>query len=198
MPFLNKIFQKSKPAFSIIEMVVSVAIIILISGIFLANYRNNVRRSDLSMTTNILAADTRLAQSYSLGLVKYDNVFPDGGWGIDLDLAQNDRYFFFADGYDNLADYQRQDNESLAEYKGKTVVLPADIRIQKIRVNVGGDWEETNHLAVTFTPPSPKTIIYNVDASEKAEEAIVTLVNTKDNSTMNLLVNFVGLIDTSQ
>lgn len=195
---LNKIPKNSKGGFSMIEMLVSMAIIILISTMFLANYRSGIKRSDLSMATNILAADTRLAQSYSLGLVKYDTVFPDGGWGVHFNLNENDRYYFFADGYLDPADYLFQSNEALPQYKGKTTIFNSDIRLKDIEVKVNGVTYHPEKITITFTPPDPKTIIYNITNEQICEEATVTLENIKDGSTMKMLVNFVGLVDTVQ
>lgn len=181
-----------------IEMMVSVAIIILISTMFLANYRSGIKRSDLSMATNILAADTRLAQSYSLGLVKYDTVFPDGGWGVHFNLNEKDRYYFFADGYLDPADYLFQANEALPQYKGKTTIFNSDIRLKDIEVKVNGVSYHPEKITITFTPPNPKTVIYDITHEQIGEEATVTLENIKDGSTMKMLVNFVGLVDTLQ
>ena len=181
-----------------IEMMVSVAIIALISTMFLANYRSGIKRSDLSMTTNILAADTRLAQSYSLGLMKYDTVFPDGGWGIFLNKSEPDHYYFFADGYLDPADYLFQDNEGLPQYKGKNTIFSSDIRIKDIEVKVNGTTYHPEKVTITFTPPNPTTVIYDVTDGLKGEEALITLENIRDGSTMKMLVNFVGLIDTLQ
>lgn len=189
---------KFKLGFSMIEMMVSVAIILLVGSMFLANYRSGIRRSDLSMTTSILAADTRLAQSYSLGLMKYDNVFPDGGWGIAFDLNHRDRYFFFADGYLDPANYNMEANEALPQYKGKTTILPQGIIIQSVEIKVNGASSFPTKSTITFTPPDPRTVIYAVDSAKKGEEILVTLKNTYDNSTMKMLVNFVGLVDTLQ
>ncbi|MFZ4648222.1 MAG: pilus assembly FimT family protein [Patescibacteria group bacterium] len=197
---LNRLLKKSFPAFSIIEMLVSIAIITLISTMFVANYQGNVRRSDLVMSANILAADTRLAQSFSLGLMKYDNVFPDGGWGMDFsiddtDVSKNDRYYLYADGYDQASNQVREDNESLPEYKGKTVIFPSDIKIKSMNVHRNGVWQTTNHVSITFVPPKPQTIINDVMHGANCDIAIITLVNTRDDSTTQVMINFVGLID---
>jgi prepilin-type N-terminal cleavage/methylation domain-containing protein len=191
----NKFLKKSVAGFSMIEMLVSISIIGLISALFLVNYQGNIRRSDLQMTTNILAADTRLAQSYSLGLIKYDNIFPDGGWGIDFDLSQNDRYYFFADGYDQQSDQQKQDNEILSEFGGRTILLPPTIKIKEIEMKKDGSTYKPNHLAVTFIPPNPQTAINDYLTPGRGDEVKIILENTRDNTTSTLLVNFVGLID---
>lgn len=197
---LNNFTKKSLRAFSIVEMIVSVGIILLVGGIFLANYRNNIRRSDLAMTVNILAADTRLAQSYSLGLMKYDNVFPDGGWGVSFEKDTNpDRYYFFADGYDAAADRMRQDSETQTQYKGRMIIFPDDIRIDSIRIKKDNVWQDVQRVAITFVPPRPTTSIYSSGSTEiSGDEVIVTIVNTSDGSKMNLAVNFAGLIDVTQ
>ncbi|MCX6795113.1 MAG: type II secretion system protein [Candidatus Falkowbacteria bacterium] len=195
---LNSFIKKSQPAFSIIEMLVSISIIALISGIFLVNYRNGIRRSDLSMATNIMAADTRMAQSYSLGLVKYDAVFPDGGWGVNFDLATPDRYYFFADGgvFDTASDQVRQNEESLPQYKAKTVVFSTGIKITDIKIKDDNDlWFSISNLVVTFLPPRPTTNVHNVAGDWNGREALITLTNNQNSTTMQMTVNSFGLID---
>ena len=211
---------KSLAAFTLVEMIVSIAIIALISTIFLANYRTGIRRSDLSMSTNVLAADVRLAQSYSLGLTKFNGVFPAGGWGVFFDLSYPDRYYIFADNYDvncnsgadqtmNASDGANHGcNRNSQNELSRTVMLPASVRITGLQiVGVDNSYSNPPQLAVTFVPPRPQTMICQVSGNGNqtavscpgnTNKATITLTNTQDNTTMQLYVNSLGLIDTSQ
>ncbi|MBU3664044.1 MAG: prepilin-type N-terminal cleavage/methylation domain-containing protein [Bacteroidetes bacterium] len=60
-----------KKGFTVIELVVSIAIISMVTAIFLVNYRTVNRRSDLTMISQKVVTDIRMAQNYSLGLARY-------------------------------------------------------------------------------------------------------------------------------
>ena len=98
--FSNKKYSRSFPGFTIAEMTTSVFIIVMITGIFMANYRANNRRTDLIMTAQKIVADIRGAQNNTLGLVKYGEEFPSGGWAVNFDMTDSEtrsRYVVFAD-----------------------------------------------------------------------------------------------------
>ena len=89
----------SNQGFTLVEMLVSISIIAILTGLFLANYSSINRRTDVAMAAQVLVTDIRFAQANALGLIKYDGDAPDGGWGVYLssDEAENDTYTIFAD-----------------------------------------------------------------------------------------------------
>ena len=86
-----------KPGMTLIELLTSIAVIALISGIFLANYHSNIKRTDLTMTSQTAVADIRLAQGNALGLLKYQGQVPAGGWGAYFSTVASSTYVIFAD-----------------------------------------------------------------------------------------------------
>jgi prepilin-type N-terminal cleavage/methylation domain-containing protein len=181
-----------KNGFTIIELIVSVAIISLVTGIFLANYSSANRRTDLTMTAQKLVSDIRLAQSYALGLARYGSSgathVPIGGWGIYFNLINlgTDRYMIFAD--DN-ADTYYSSGEAAETYGGQTVYLPKNIIIQSMQVASTG----TDKVNVTFLPPDPVTNINNGVAT--GTSAVIVLKDVKTNSLKTIRINFLGLIE---
>ena len=163
-----------------IELLVSVFIIAAMSSLFLVNYHNTNKRSDLSLTKQKLASDIRLAQNYSLGSKVYDGVnLPAGGWGVHFDLADPSRYIIFADK--NLPNgNQIYDAGEAVETK----ILPAGITINSL--------SPANTVDIVFYPPDPVTYINN---SATANAQIILKENV-NNSTAAVMVNFFGLIDT--
>lgn len=180
-----------KSGFTIIELIVSTAIIALVTGIFLANYSTANRRTDLTMTAQKLVSDIRVAQSYALGLARYgtqaSNNVPVGGWGVHINLASgNDRYTIFAD--DNGDTYYNL-GEAYDSLGGQTIYLPKNLIIQSLQV------ASTNSTKVnmTFLPPDPLTFINNGVAS--GTSAVIVLKDTRSNSIKTVRVNFLGLVE---
>jgi len=178
--------KNKKNGYTLIEVLVSSAIIILISTLFLANYRGSEKKSLLNLTAQKLASDIRLAQSKSLSASSYGSVFPTGGWGIYFDKALGE-YYIFAD---LNGDYAYNAGEGDKTSGALVVKLPENIGIDSIQYGVSLE-NTANNLAIDFLPPEPTVYI----SAQKYYQAKITLINQADNSTRAVLVNFFGLVD---
>ncbi len=182
-----------KPAFTLIEMVVSISMIAMVTALFIANYRSANKRTDLIMTAQNLVADIHLAQNDTLGLVKYNNAVPAGGWGIAFDVNK-DYYTLFADlDSPETAGYMSMDEatEARPEYGGRITRLPTDIRISKLTMEGGTDIASGN---VTFLPPDPRTNIF--DATTATSSSLeIELTEGRNNTKKTVRVNFLGLVE---
>lgn len=171
-----------------IELIVTISVITLVTGVFIANYKSNNRRTDLVMTAQKLVADIRLAQNYSLGLARYGgststNV-PLGGWGVHLDLNSygNDRYVVFADDDgDGLYDVGEADPALGARIS----ILSDDIRIKEMSIGSLAD--------VVFLPPDPVTTISN--SVSTFNNLLIVLEDINSGSIKTVKVNFLGLVE---
>ncbi len=176
-----------KSGFTLIELIVSITVIAMVTGIFLANYGSANRRTDLTMTAQKLVSDIRLAQSYALGLARYGNSgstnVPLGGWGISFDLTSlgNDRYRIFAD--DN-ANQVYNSGEADERFGAQIIYLPTNINIESISTG--------NKLDITFLPPDPITTINSGTASTSVD---IILKDQKTNSIKTVRINFLGLVE---
>ena len=195
-----------KPGFTLIELIVSVSIIALVTGIFLANYSSANRRSDLTMTAQKLVTDIRLAQNYGLGLSRYGlsgstNV-PSGGWGAHFDLANygNNKYVIFADDDgDSLFDA----GEDNLTYGAQVTTLPANIVIDSIKVGtaVGASvgFSTENKTDITFLPPDPITTINSPNnyslGPEFNKQVDIILKDLKTNNIKTVRINYLGLAE---
>ncbi len=186
-----KIFKNNKRSgFTLIELLVSIFIIALMTGIFLANYRQGERQSDLILTGQLLVSDIRFAQANALGLVMYDENIPDGGWGVYFNKENNpDQYIIFADIDDNkLYDAGEADEQ----HGGRIMKLPNSIEIvdlvveSSVKTSVG-------ELNIVFLPPMPKTFINEYYIENK--RAIITLREVNLDEEIKVKVNFAGLIE---
>lgn len=201
----NQKKQLFKEGFTLVEVLTSVFIIVLITGIFLANYQTNNQRTDLIMTAQKLVSDLRLAQNNALGLVKYGDEFPSGGWALNFDITSEEarlKYIIFADldspasnepGREAPADYgfgRFDSGEGLTALGAKTVDLPSGIIIESLQseFSSSNDW-----LNVNFLPPDPKTNIFN--GSDTSSWAKIILRDLRSDQIKTIFVNFLGLIE---
>lgn len=180
MSNLQKI--KLQNGFTLVELIVSIFIVALMSGLFLANYHSANKRSELGMIKQKLASDIRLAQNYSLGSKTYDGLnLPGGGWGAHFDLADPIHYIIFADkaafGFPN--GNQAYDAGEAIETK----TLPDGISINAL--------SPANVVDIVFFPPDPVTYV-NGSAITGAQ---IVLKEEMNNSTAVITVNSFGLID---
>lgn len=178
-----------KPAFSLIELIVSLSVITLLTGLFLANYHSANRRTDLTMTAQTLVTDIRYAQANALGLIKYDGEVPAGGWGVYFANGSSDnnaRYVIFADEDDSSSYQEGEGSEALG---GRLVDLPPNIVIDAILV--GGS--QDNRASVTFLPPDPLTRIQGNGATSTFLE--IRLREKLNDTTKTVRINFLGLVE---
>jgi len=179
------IWQRNKklydsPGFTLIELLVSVFIIGLISGLFLVNYHNTSKRSDLKLAIQKVASDIRLAQNYSLGSKTYNGTtIPSGGWGITFNRSDSS-YIIFAD---KDGDYTYDSGEAM-----ETRTLPTGVTIDSLRVN----GLPRASVDIVFFPPDPTTYI---NKNLNNTSARIELKENINNSTAAVNVNLFGLID---
>jgi len=173
------------PGFSLPEVIISLSIIVMITAIFLSNYRDAEKRSDLSLSAQNLVSDIHLAQSYALGLAEYAGEVPSGGWGLHFDSATSsaDRYIIFADINAN----QRYDvGEEDPDSGGRTMYFSKTTKIK-------GFNSVTSPLDITFLPPDPITTIYGGSGTSTVADIILTeIVNNTEKS---IQINFLGLAE---
>ena len=68
--------------FTLVELLVIVFIIMLMSGIIFANYRQSGQRLALQRSANKLAQDIRRVQEMATSVKEFQGVIPEGGYGI--------------------------------------------------------------------------------------------------------------------
>jgi prepilin-type N-terminal cleavage/methylation domain-containing protein len=179
-----------KNGFTLIELIVSISIIAMVTGIFLANYSSANRRSDLTMTSQKMVADIRVAQNYALGLARYGlsgstNV-PLGGWGVHIDLVDsnfgNKKYLIFADDDGNKV---YNSGEADIRSGSQITTLPTNIIIQSITSGTSAD--------ITFLPPDPLTTI--TGPLNTYNQLDIVLKDLKTNTIKTVRVNFLGLVE---
>lgn len=176
--------KKSKincSGFSLVELLVSISILALISGSFLANYRAGQNQSEINIIAQKLASDIRFAQNNSLGSVEFEGDIPAGGWGVHLDKSSGE-YIIFADI--DMPDGNKRYDGSSEEFR--ILELPKNVVISDISTISAAPDE----LDIVFLPPDPITYING------AGNDIVTITLSDTNGTSKkIIVNYFGLID---
>lgn len=193
--------EKNSSAFTLIEMLVSLSIIMLTALLFILNYQSGNRRTDLIMTAQGLVADIHFVQNNSLGLTPYQDGVPSGGWGISFNKANN-TYTIFADldepespGYlqfDKETEFDRDFNCREVTFANGIVI--EDLEIEYINYLNLSAYKSVNEVNISFLPPNPVTNIYDVlDDST----GLALIIKLKDNtgSIKSVRLNFLGLAE---
>lgn len=190
---LYKRILDNRKAFTMIELLVSIAIIVIITSVFLANYRTGNEKSKMNIVAHSFASDIRRAQNNSLGLIKYAGEAPSGGWGININLSSNNAsYRIFADIDANRVFDAGEDAEN---YGGSAITLPDGITFEYLDIvnsNNEGGGNDRQEINITFLPPDPITYIH--DGIDEHSNVWIGLVSDKGDQ-KQIHINFLGLID---
>jgi len=100
---LFKIKKTSQQGFTIIELLTSIAVVVILTAIVFANYRSGERQYALQRSTHKLAQDIRRIQEMATSTREFNcggsPIIPPGGYGVyfpRLSIANN-YYILFAD-----------------------------------------------------------------------------------------------------
>ncbi|MFC1678581.1 Tfp pilus assembly protein FimT/FimU, partial [Patescibacteria group bacterium] len=130
MLIFKKIFTDNK-GLSLTELLVSVSIIIILSTVTFANIRQFSTSGDINMTAQRLVSDIREAQSNALGLKKFNDKVPPGGWGVYFDVNSTN-YFIYADISDPANYLYDSDSDPAKDEKWRTVDFPQGFKIEDV------------------------------------------------------------------
>jgi prepilin-type N-terminal cleavage/methylation domain-containing protein len=178
--------QKIKErGFTLVEVLTSLFIIVIISGIVFANYRQSGQQFALQRSANKLAQDIRRAQAMAMGAKEYSGSVPPG-YGFIVLAGWNDKKYriyadtngngIFDDGVDTVV-------ETMDLEKGvyfKEACTPSGCGV------CGG--------SINFRPPDPTMNICRAVCGEN--EITIILALSSDPSKQKLIrVNKAGLIE---
>ena len=187
--------MKSK-GFTLLEITVVISIIILLSGIFLVNYRQGEKEFALQRSAHSLAQTLRKTQEMAMSskltpVELFGGTFPKGGYGLYFEKNSN-TFILFAD-CDNEGDYddsgyadcktadvgsENSLNEKIEEFSFEEGIYISDL------IPSGG-----NTLIIKFFPPDPIITAIPDDPSPS-----ITL-SFGGQSTKRVVINKSGLID---
>lgn len=180
--------KKKEKGFTLLETLVTVAIIIILTGIVFGTHRTGQQQLILQRATNKVAQDVRRAQGMALAAEKFHGAVPKGGYGVSF-TNNTTSYILFADcnndQFYNQAFLLCDDcsvtpctpnvfSEKLEEIeleKGVTITLPLSLL----------------HM-VTFTPPDPIITLYPL-------YSIPTIQLSIGGQQRTIKINETGMID---
>jgi type II secretory pathway pseudopilin PulG len=189
----NKNSKYQYRGLTLIEMIVSLAVVMFVAAIFIFNYRDSNKRTDLIMASQVMVSDIHRAQNNSLGLLQYGEEVPSGGWGVYFDLSTPDRYIVFPDleapEEDGYREYNPNTEGDIS--KGARVIeLAPEIEISNIFLDIDNSVQKAS---VTFLPPDPRTNIYS--GGSTANELYIDIKDLRSGTVKTMLVNFLGLAE---
>ena len=145
--------QNRKKAFTLVELMVVVAITAMVTVMVFTNMRSGGRSGDISASVEKLAGVLKQAQMMALSGKLIDGSRPLGGYGVYLDTSTSpDSYVFFANTYE-ATNYKYDDGEG-----GDTIIQTIKLG-DKIRIDTVAGY------SIIFVPPRS-----NIYVSEGPED----------------------------
>lgn len=166
--------------FTLIEMLIVLAIIVIITGIVIFNTSFERQNSALLRSAQKLSLDLRRVQSFALSSKIFKTSGVPCGWGAHFNGVGSNSYVIFAD----LALNQNcSDRDFVRATDGsedfETINLESGITVSSLTSNLSD---------IVFTPPDPIVTFTPAQTS-----AGVTLIN-KNSTTRTITVNKTGFI----
>lgn len=162
--------NKRKNALTTVELVVTVSILILVSGVIFGNYSGFRENVSIKRTAQEIALAIREAQVYGLSVKEYlpgSNTFP--GYGVHFALSASDNFIVFADVsnlnyYDPGSGCGSGSTECVENYKITTG--------GKITALCGGIDCSLSDLNVIFLRPNPFVILKTESGTSYSDVSI--------------------------
>lgn len=172
--------SSSSAGFTLIEILVVLAIIVIITGIVIFNTSFERQNSALLRSAQKLSLDLRRAQSFALSSKVFKTSGVPCGWGVHFNGVGSNSYIIFAD----LAVNQNCSDRDFVKVASssedfETINLESGITINGLSNGISD---------VVFTPPDPIVTFTPNQASTS-----VTLIN-KNSSTRVVTINKTGFI----
>lgn len=89
--------RKSRTGFTLIEILISIAIFAILTAIIFFNFANEKKRTAIKSAADQIGVDVQAMQTNALGGVVTGGS-AQGGYGVHFDVDRYDQYILFADG----------------------------------------------------------------------------------------------------
>ena len=212
--FNSRLKVNSAAGFTLIELLVSLAIIALVTGLFMANYSGGEDKTNLLNVRDNLIKNLYLVQNNATGLVKYNGYsWRDTGsgalnnWGLKIDKTNN-QYIIFADLNGSFT-YGGPVDEANDKYGGQIIHLPSSIVIDSLTSNYISTATANSSATIFPAPldcPGCQTTVINDEDTGCSDPNLccnngqsicpnltVILKDLNTNATTSVNINSVGL-----
>ena len=186
-----KILKFQSSGYTILELLVVVAIISILSFIFITDFTKAKLQFALSRTVHKFEQDTRKMQSLALKSQSFVDsqgaVHPIKGYGVHV-VASTKQYYLYADNSPGNASYDNQDY--LVDTIDFSLTEPGII-IQEIKFPS----QSAPFASINFSPPNPITTITSSFGSLDNVVDIVFAFEGDPSQTKTISINTTGLIE---
>lgn len=177
MLFFKKKEIINERGFTILEAMITVAIIAIMSAVYLVDYRPTNQKIILDQAAAGVVSDLRYVQNMAMNVKKFNSEIPQGGYGINISNSYPvTTYTIFAD-CDNSHDYQ----SATTPCAGNTATEKVSNRALYSNINIASPSLEN----IVFQPPSPIVWINGATAAS----ATVTLQYGLSGLTKTITIN---------
>lgn len=188
---MHKAISDNEFGFTLIELLVGIGIITMLFALYAINYKDTNARNQLNVAAQEMVSNIRVAQNNSLQGKFYNSAPAAGGWGVDFDLSQPDRYIVFADTNQN---HSLDAGEADAGLGALPIYLPSAIKLFKLQEKF--PLEDTARLDAVFLPPDPYVYVNSNDyMTEPGLQGVIWLRDDRSGQIKKININFFGLIE---
>ncbi len=122
--------KKSKPGFTLVDLLVAIAIFVILTSLTIANFVTGKRRDALRQSGIVLTSLLQEAQTAALSGMTINSLTPTGGYGIHFDQNLPKQVIYFADMNGN----QIYDQATDLMVAGQAENLADDVIIASLKV----------------------------------------------------------------
>lgn len=188
--------RSTKRAFSVIEMIVTMTIILILTTIVLVGYRKGGQQLALNRAAHKLTQDIRRAQELAMS----STPFEDGasslvpfGYGIFFTISEEKSYSLFADVNGNKY-------FDTGEQVGEPIAFEEGIEISDLQKAAGEGGGNLTEVAIVFHPPDPEIFFFwkpGMSIVNIPGNKVSVIIKSADDSlgTRRISVNKAGLVD---
>lgn len=186
--------KRSRAGFTMVEIVVILAIIVLVASLLLASFPNLSQRINLQRSSQQLALSFRKVQNMALGVRQVQT--PGGKvvppiFGLYFNRATPNSYIIFADTFPSGVPNGRYDVGK--DVVLETVSLDPGIGFASFTSDLGGTNKLQDVLNVAFSVPEARVTIKNA-STDVGESAQISLAGRNGTITENVVVRTSGQV----
>ena len=185
------IIKKSQnKGFTLVEILLSIFIIMLFTGLTLMNYKSGGKALAFQRSVNKMSQDIRIAEQKALSSAKCEETGgdPEDSYGVYLEVengtGNGKKYIIYADVGAHQGEYDSGDVQV-----GDDILLESDVYIKEITI----DGFSMNYASINFQSPEPLIDIIGDNGS--GNEIDIILGQESSSKTLIVGANTAGLVE---